>query len=188
MLTHLSCPFSLLITSDLVFLKFHIQGYISFNCLFSRSTFFSQSQSLLEELFASHSSDLQQRAYEFQAILGLDANAIENIMPLDASCEDIEVTFCAYILLFQICSVCYFLLAILLQNHLRVTIGAAWVSAPLSNFCNIFKMYGVFIFCPQKTLIRKKSLKLKLNLPVSLKTLLLGLSHNEQSLNLLISP
>lgn len=48
-------------------------------------------QSLLEELFASHSSDLQQRAYEFQAILGLDANALENIMPLDASCEDIEI-------------------------------------------------------------------------------------------------
>ncbi|XP_024996813.1 AP-4 complex subunit epsilon-like isoform X2 [Cynara cardunculus var. scolymus] len=48
-------------------------------------------QSLLEELSASHSSDLQQRAYEFQAILDLDANAIENIMPLDASCEDIEI-------------------------------------------------------------------------------------------------
>ncbi|KAI3692141.1 hypothetical protein L6452_31950 [Arctium lappa] len=48
-------------------------------------------QSLLEELSASHSSDLQQRAYEFQAVLGLDANAIENIMPLDASCEDIEI-------------------------------------------------------------------------------------------------
>nr|XP_043628124.1 AP-4 complex subunit epsilon [Erigeron canadensis] len=48
-------------------------------------------QSLLEELSASHSSDLQQRAYEFQAILNLDANAIENILPLDASCEDIEI-------------------------------------------------------------------------------------------------
>ncbi|XP_071730558.1 AP-4 complex subunit epsilon-like [Rutidosis leptorrhynchoides] len=47
--------------------------------------------SLLEELFASHSSDLQQRAYEFQAILDLDANALDNIMPLDASCEDIEI-------------------------------------------------------------------------------------------------
>lgn len=48
-------------------------------------------QSLLEELFASHSSDLQQRAYEFQAILDLDSNSIDNIMPLDASCEDIEI-------------------------------------------------------------------------------------------------
>ncbi|KAK9067866.1 hypothetical protein SSX86_011977 [Deinandra increscens subsp. villosa] len=48
-------------------------------------------QSLLEELSASHSSDLQQRAYEFQSILSLDANAIEDIMPLDASCEDIEI-------------------------------------------------------------------------------------------------
>lgn len=48
-------------------------------------------QSLLEELSASHSSDLQQRAYEFQAILNLDSNSIDNIMPLDASCEDIEI-------------------------------------------------------------------------------------------------
>ncbi|KAK9077851.1 hypothetical protein SSX86_006189 [Deinandra increscens subsp. villosa] len=48
-------------------------------------------QSLLDELSASHSSDLQQRAYEFRAVLDLDVNAIENIMPLDASCEDIEI-------------------------------------------------------------------------------------------------
>ncbi|KAL4565180.1 hypothetical protein LXL04_029265 [Taraxacum kok-saghyz] len=48
-------------------------------------------QTLLEEMCASHSSDLQQRAYEFQAILDLDANAMDNIMPLDASCEDIEI-------------------------------------------------------------------------------------------------
>ncbi|KAL7597385.1 hypothetical protein Lser_V15G30019 [Lactuca serriola] len=46
---------------------------------------------LLEEMSASHSSDLQQRAYEFQAILDLDSNSIDNIMPLDASCEDIEI-------------------------------------------------------------------------------------------------
>ncbi|XP_057466819.1 AP-4 complex subunit epsilon-like [Actinidia eriantha] len=48
-------------------------------------------QSLIEELSASHSTDLQQRAYEFQAVIGLDARAVESIMPLDASCEDIEI-------------------------------------------------------------------------------------------------
>jgi AP-4 complex subunit epsilon-1 len=50
-------------------------------------------QSLIEELLASHSTDLQQRAYELQALLALDARAVETILPLDASCEDIEVTF-----------------------------------------------------------------------------------------------
>ncbi|KAG8475984.1 hypothetical protein CXB51_032790 [Gossypium anomalum] len=48
-------------------------------------------QSLMEELLASHSTDLQQRAYELQAVIGLDAHAVECIMPSDASCEDIEV-------------------------------------------------------------------------------------------------
>lgn len=48
-------------------------------------------QSLIDELSASHSTDLQQRAYELQAVMGLDAQAVERIMPLDASCEDIEV-------------------------------------------------------------------------------------------------
>ncbi|XP_027345535.1 AP-4 complex subunit epsilon-like isoform X2 [Abrus precatorius] len=48
-------------------------------------------QSLVEELLASHSTDLQQRAYELQALIGLDAQAVETIMPQDASCEDIEV-------------------------------------------------------------------------------------------------
>lgn len=50
-----------------------------------------QCQSLIEELSASSSTDLQQRAYELQAVIGLDAHAVENVMPLDASCEDIEV-------------------------------------------------------------------------------------------------
>lgn len=50
-----------------------------------------QCQSLIEELLASHSTDLQQRAYELQALIGLGAQAIETIMPRDASCEDIEV-------------------------------------------------------------------------------------------------
>ncbi|CAL5435920.1 unnamed protein product [Camellia sinensis] len=48
-------------------------------------------QSLIEELSASHSTDLQQRAYELQAVISLDAHAVESIMPLDASCEDIEI-------------------------------------------------------------------------------------------------
>ncbi|KAJ6797853.1 AP-4 complex subunit epsilon [Iris pallida] len=47
-------------------------------------------QSLIDELSASHSTDLQQRAYELQALLGLDRGAIEIVMPSDASCEDIE--------------------------------------------------------------------------------------------------
>lgn len=45
----------------------------------------------MEELSASHSTDLQQRAYELQAVIGLDAHAVESIIPSDASCEDIEV-------------------------------------------------------------------------------------------------
>ncbi|GFZ16296.1 adaptin family protein [Actinidia rufa] len=48
-------------------------------------------QSLIEELSASHSTDLQQRAYELQAVISVDARAVESIMPLDASCEDIEI-------------------------------------------------------------------------------------------------
>lgn len=52
-------------------------------------------ESLIESLSASHSTYLQQRAYELQAFIGLDSNAIHNIMPFDASCEDIEViVFC----------------------------------------------------------------------------------------------
>ena len=46
---------------------------------------------MVEELSASHSTDLQQRAYELQAVISLDAHAVESIMPSDASCEDIEV-------------------------------------------------------------------------------------------------
>ncbi|XP_057830971.2 AP-4 complex subunit epsilon [Cryptomeria japonica] len=47
--------------------------------------------SLIDELSASHSTDLQQRAYELQALIGLEADTVESVMPLDASCEDIEV-------------------------------------------------------------------------------------------------
>ncbi|KAK9706997.1 hypothetical protein RND81_07G166500 [Saponaria officinalis] len=48
-------------------------------------------QSLIEDLSASHSTDLQQRAYELQAVLGLETQAVESILPFDASCEDVEV-------------------------------------------------------------------------------------------------
>ncbi|XP_010540708.1 PREDICTED: AP-4 complex subunit epsilon [Tarenaya hassleriana] len=48
-------------------------------------------QSLIEQLLASHSTDLQQRAYELQAVLALDAHPAGSIMPLDTSCEDIKV-------------------------------------------------------------------------------------------------
>ena len=55
------------------------------------SSIFLQCQTLVDELSASHSTDLQQRAYELQALLGLDKRAVESVMPADASCEDIEV-------------------------------------------------------------------------------------------------
>ncbi|XP_042468373.1 AP-4 complex subunit epsilon-like [Zingiber officinale] len=48
-------------------------------------------QSFIDELSASHSTDLQQRAYELQALLSLDSQAVGSVLPLDASCEDIEV-------------------------------------------------------------------------------------------------
>lgn len=48
-------------------------------------------QSLIDELLASHSTDLQQRAYELQAILSLDAQAAKQVMPMNATCEDIEI-------------------------------------------------------------------------------------------------
>ncbi|KAK6158573.1 hypothetical protein DH2020_005887 [Rehmannia glutinosa] len=51
----------------------------------------SECQSLIEEMLASHSTDLQQRAYELQAILNLDAQVVEKIMPVDSTCDDIEI-------------------------------------------------------------------------------------------------
>ncbi|KAL7159671.1 hypothetical protein ABFS83_01G043600 [Erythranthe nasuta] len=51
----------------------------------------SECQSLIEELLASNSTDLQQRAYELQAILNVDAHAVEKIMPINSTCDDIEI-------------------------------------------------------------------------------------------------
>jgi AP-4 complex subunit epsilon-1 len=48
-------------------------------------------RTFIEDLLASHSTDLQQRAYELQAILALSPETVANILPMDASCEDIEV-------------------------------------------------------------------------------------------------
>lgn len=48
-------------------------------------------QSFVDELSASHSTDLQQRAYEFQALLAFDSNVVGAILPFDTSCEDIEI-------------------------------------------------------------------------------------------------
>ncbi|KAG9143583.1 hypothetical protein Leryth_020801 [Lithospermum erythrorhizon] len=48
-------------------------------------------QSFVEDLLASSSTDLQQRAYELQAVIGLDPQTVANVMPMDASCEDIEI-------------------------------------------------------------------------------------------------
>eukprot|EP00249_Psilotum_nudum_P022263 c28444_g1_i1 orf=707-3676(+) len=56
-----------------------------------RAEIIPECQGFMDELSASHSTDLQQRAYELQAILGLTAADVSSIMPMDASCEDIEV-------------------------------------------------------------------------------------------------
>lgn len=50
-----------------------------------------EARSLIEELSASHSTDLQQRAYELQSMLGLTPAVVAAVMPVDASCEDIEM-------------------------------------------------------------------------------------------------
>lgn len=62
--------------------RFHIGNLLLLQC-----------QSLIEEMLASHSTDLQQRAYELQSMLTLDAQAVKKIMPMDATCDEIEVTF-----------------------------------------------------------------------------------------------
>ncbi|XP_073120439.1 AP-4 complex subunit epsilon-like [Henckelia pumila] len=48
-------------------------------------------QSLIEEMLASNSTDLQQRGYELQEVTGLDAHALVNILPMDSTCEEIEI-------------------------------------------------------------------------------------------------
>ncbi|EPS59762.1 hypothetical protein M569_15042, partial [Genlisea aurea] len=48
-------------------------------------------QSLIEATLASHSTDLQQRAYELQAVLTLNAAAVKNILTTDSTHDDVEV-------------------------------------------------------------------------------------------------
>ncbi|KAL8521481.1 hypothetical protein ACS0TY_011846 [Phlomoides rotata] len=48
-------------------------------------------QSLIDEMLASHSTDLQQRTYELRAILNLDARCLREIMPMDSTCEEVEI-------------------------------------------------------------------------------------------------
>ncbi|XP_051151125.1 AP-4 complex subunit epsilon-like isoform X2 [Andrographis paniculata] len=48
-------------------------------------------KSLIEDMLASHSTILQQHAYELKAVLCLDAQAVKTIMPMDSSCDDIEL-------------------------------------------------------------------------------------------------
>lgn len=50
-----------------------------------------QCLAVIDELAASHSTDLQQRTYELQTFLSLNADVIGSVLPFDASCEDIEV-------------------------------------------------------------------------------------------------
>jgi AP-4 complex subunit epsilon-1 len=52
---------------------------------------FLQCKAFIDELSASHSTDLQQRAYELQALLGFDAKTSTAVLPFDASCEELEV-------------------------------------------------------------------------------------------------
>ncbi|KAF7829108.1 AP-4 complex subunit epsilon [Senna tora] len=69
--------------------KISFNGHCAF--VYALEEHINPCQSLIEELLASHSTDLQQRAYELQALVGLDRQAVESIIPRDASCEDIEV-------------------------------------------------------------------------------------------------
>lgn len=50
-----------------------------------------EARALIDDLSASHSTDLQQRAYELQSLMGLNGPTVASVLPQDASCEDIEV-------------------------------------------------------------------------------------------------
>eukprot|EP00897_Mesotaenium_endlicherianum_P006964 jgi/Mesen1/6296/ME000325S05437 len=50
-----------------------------------------RARALVDELCASPSTDLQQRAYELLSLLGLSPDTVAAVLPPDASCEDIEV-------------------------------------------------------------------------------------------------
>ena len=50
-----------------------------------------QVHAFVEDMCASHSTDLQQRAYELKALLQLPPAMLAGVLPLDGSCEDVEV-------------------------------------------------------------------------------------------------
>lgn len=50
-----------------------------------------QCRSFIDDLLASHSTDLQQRAYELQVFLGLSPDIVRKVLPVNGSGEDIEV-------------------------------------------------------------------------------------------------
>lgn len=51
----------------------------------------AQAETFIDDMAASHSTDLQQRAYELKGLLALPRGTAAAVMPEDASCEDIEV-------------------------------------------------------------------------------------------------
>ena len=51
----------------------------------------TQCQAFVDDLLASHSTDLQQRAYELQAFLALSPDIVASVMPENSSSEEIEV-------------------------------------------------------------------------------------------------
>lgn len=50
-----------------------------------------QCRAFVEDLLASHSTDLQQRAYELQSFLSLSQEIVQKAMPFNASGKEIEV-------------------------------------------------------------------------------------------------
>lgn len=50
-----------------------------------------QCRSFMDDLLTSHSTDLQQRAYELQVFLGLSPNVVQKVLPVNGSGEEVEV-------------------------------------------------------------------------------------------------
>lgn len=50
-----------------------------------------QCRAFVEDLLASHSTDLQQRAYELQSFLSLSQEIVQKALPFNASGKEIEV-------------------------------------------------------------------------------------------------
>ncbi|CAI5488824.1 unnamed protein product [Closterium sp. Naga37s-1] len=50
-----------------------------------------EARALVEEMVAAHSTDVQHRAYQLQALLALRPDTLAAVLPVDASCEDIEI-------------------------------------------------------------------------------------------------